>query len=65
MQIIRADVLGFCFGVRRAVEYALKALEENKDKKVYSLGPLIHNEIVRFHLTELLCLSIVPLQLLT
>lgn len=44
MKIIRASVLGFCFGVRRAVELAEKALSENKEKSVYSLGPLIHNE---------------------
>ncbi len=44
MEIIRASVLGFCFGVRRAVELAEKALSENSDKTVYSLGPLIHNE---------------------
>ena len=44
MEIVRASVLGFCFGVRRAVELAEKALLENKDKTVYSLGPLIHNE---------------------
>ena len=44
MEIIRASVLGFCFGVRRAVELAEKALLENPGKKVYSLGPLIHNE---------------------
>lgn len=44
MKIIRASVLGFCFGVRRAVELAEKALDENPDKTVYSLGPLIHNE---------------------
>ena len=44
MEIVRASVLGFCFGVRRAVELAEKALAENKDKTVYSLGPLIHNE---------------------
>ena len=44
MEIIRASVLGFCFGVRRAVELAEKALAENTDKTVYSLGPLIHNE---------------------
>ena len=44
MEIIRASVLGFCFGVRRAVELAEKALAENSDKTVYSLGPLIHNE---------------------
>ena len=44
MEIIRASVLGFCFGVRRAVELAEKALADNPGKKVYSLGPLIHNE---------------------
>ena len=44
MEIIRASVLGFCFGVRRAVELAEKALAENPGKKVFSLGPLIHNE---------------------
>jgi len=46
MKIIRASVLGFCFGVRRAVELAEKALAENPEKTVYSLGPLIHNENV-------------------
>lgn len=44
MKVVRASVLGFCFGVRRAVELAEKALEENQGRKVYSLGPLIHNE---------------------
>lgn len=44
MRVVRASVLGFCFGVRRAVELAEKALEENQGQKVYSLGPLIHNE---------------------
>ena len=43
MKVIRAKVLGFCFGVRRAVELAEQALEENNGT-VYSLGPLIHNE---------------------
>lgn len=44
MQVIRSEVMGFCFGVRRAVEWAQKALLENSQDKVYSLGPLIHNE---------------------
>ena len=43
MKIIRAKVLGFCFGVRRAVDLAEDALRASKDT-VYSLGPLIHNE---------------------
>jgi len=44
MKIIRASVMGFCFGVRRAVELAEKALAEHPGQKVFSLGPLIHNE---------------------
>jgi 4-hydroxy-3-methylbut-2-enyl diphosphate reductase len=52
MKVIRASVLGFCFGVRRAVELAEKALNENPQKKVYSLGPLIHNESVLKSLGE-------------
>ena len=46
MTVIRSEVMGFCFGVRRAVELAEKALRENPDKKVYALGALIHNESV-------------------
>lgn len=45
MNIIKADTLGYCMGVRRAVESAEVALKEYKDKTVYSLGPLIHNQI--------------------
>ncbi len=52
MKIIRASVMGFCFGVRRAVELAEKALLENPGKKVYSLGPLIHNENALHSLEE-------------
>lgn len=33
--------VGFCSGVRRAIKLALKAVES--EKKVYTLGPLIHN----------------------
>ena len=45
MEIIKASVVGFCFGVKRAVEIAENVLQENIDSKnkVYSLGPLIHN----------------------
>ena len=44
MNIKRAEILGFCFGVRRAVNLAVSALKDNQGKKIYSLGPLIHNE---------------------
>lgn len=44
MKVILADNSGFCFGVERAINETLKVIE-NKDK-VYSLGPLIHNNQV-------------------
>lgn len=49
MEIVRADIMGFCSGVRRAVESAKTALDENdksKKGKVYTFGPLIHNPTV-------------------
>ncbi|MBP3201361.1 MAG: 4-hydroxy-3-methylbut-2-enyl diphosphate reductase [Lachnospiraceae bacterium] len=46
MNIVVAKSAGFCFGVKRAVVEAYKVLDENAGKKIYSIGPLIHNEIV-------------------
>ena len=42
MQIIVSDNAGFCFGVKNAVDLALNTAGEN----VYTLGELIHNEMV-------------------
>lgn len=42
--IIRSEVLGFCMGVKRAVDMAEEALLEHEGKKIFMLGPLIHNE---------------------
>ena len=39
MKVIRARSLGYCMGVRRAVSIA----EAEAGKKVYTMGPLIHN----------------------
>src|SRR5437868_2740847 len=43
--IILAEVAGFCFGVQRAVDIALKAREERYGK-LSTLGPIIHNHQV-------------------
>lgn len=45
MNIILADKSGFCFGVERAVTEAISARNKFK-KRVYTLGPLIHNNDV-------------------
>jgi len=41
LEIIKAKILGFCMGVRRAVEIA--AEEAKRTASVCTLGPLIHN----------------------
>lgn len=47
-KIILAKYAGFCFGVQRAVEEALK-IQKKYQKKIYTLGPLIHNnDVVRY-----------------
>lgn len=42
---------GFCFGVQNAVEIAENALK--KGEKVYSLGPIVHNDMEMERLTSL------------
>ena len=41
MSIEVAKSAGFCFGVDRAVQMVYQLLDEGK--KVYTLGPIIHN----------------------
>jgi (E)-4-hydroxy-3-methyl-but-2-enyl pyrophosphate reductase len=43
-KIIKAEHIGFCFGVKRAIAAAEGLLKENK--KTCSLGPIIHNSFV-------------------
>jgi 4-hydroxy-3-methylbut-2-enyl diphosphate reductase len=42
MRLFVAKSAGFCFGVRRAMDMALRAAKKNS-AHLYSLGPLIHN----------------------
>lgn len=44
MEVTVAKSAGFCFGVKRAVDMVYD--EALKSKKVYTLGPIIHNEQV-------------------
>ncbi|MDR1030979.1 MAG: 4-hydroxy-3-methylbut-2-enyl diphosphate reductase [Treponema sp.] len=44
MRLIKAEVLGYCMGVRRAVSLATEALKAAAGvHPVYTVGPLIHN----------------------
>jgi len=42
MEVRVAKHAGFCFGVRRAIDMAFKALSETQGP-IFSLGPIIHN----------------------
>ena len=44
MEVIVAKSAGFCFGVKRAVDTVYAEVE--KGKKIYTYGPIIHNEEV-------------------
>ena len=47
-KVILAENAGFCFGVQRAVEEALK-IQKKYNKRIYTLGPLIHNnDVVKY-----------------
>lgn len=60
MKVVRANAAGFCSGVRRALETAEKVLVESEHKltlagkqpKVYTLGPIVHNQSVVEHLAK-------------
>ena len=42
--VIMAKEVGFCFGVKRAINLTKQALDERKD--VFILGDLVHNKRV-------------------
>ncbi len=41
-----AKVAGFCFGVKRAVEVVYEQVRRYEGQKIYTYGPIIHNEEV-------------------
>ena len=49
MEIIKVNSAGFCFGVKRAVKLAIEASEKYNGDKIYTIGPIIHNnDVVNF-----------------
>jgi 4-hydroxy-3-methylbut-2-enyl diphosphate reductase len=50
MKIVRAEVLGFCFGVNRAVE--MIETETRERGRLYTLGAIVHNAHVVEGLAE-------------
>jgi len=51
MKVITAKSAGFCFGVNRAVEMVRELAQ--KGERVYTLGPIIHNDFVVKELEQL------------
>ena len=46
MQVELAKTAGFCFGVKRAVDTVYEQIKHHKNQKIYTYGPIIHNEEV-------------------
>ena len=46
MEVVKAKSAGFCFGVKKAMETVYQQIESNQGKRIYTFGPLIHNEEV-------------------
>ena len=46
MEVRLAKTAGFCFGVKRAVDTVYQQVEQCKNEKIYTFGPIIHNEEV-------------------
>ena len=46
MNVELAKTAGFCFGVKRAVDTVYKQIEKHQDEKIFTYGPIIHNEEV-------------------
>ncbi|MEE1314419.1 MAG: 4-hydroxy-3-methylbut-2-enyl diphosphate reductase [Faecalimonas sp.] len=48
MEVRLAKTAGFCFGVKRAVETVYEQVKEKRGSRIYTYGPIIHNqEVVR------------------
>ncbi|MBE6871028.1 MAG: bifunctional 4-hydroxy-3-methylbut-2-enyl diphosphate reductase/30S ribosomal protein S1 [Ruminococcaceae bacterium] len=52
MNIVVAETAGFCFGVERAVDIAMKIADGEKNGRVFTYGELIHNPQVNATLAE-------------
>lgn len=52
MEIFLDENAGFCFGVKNAVEKAFKEVALKHDRKIFTYGPLIHNNQVIGKLKE-------------
>ena len=46
MNVELAKTAGFCFGVKRAVDTVYQQIEQYQGEKIFTYGPIIHNEEV-------------------
>ena len=46
MNVELAKTAGFCFGVKRAVDTVYQQIEQYRGEKIFTYGPIIHNEEV-------------------
>ena len=52
-KVIRADEMGFCMGVQRAVSIVQAVADSNDGIRAATLGPIIHNQQIVDRFTDL------------
>lgn len=52
LQIYLARHFGFCYGVENAIDIAFRTIEENRDKRIFLLSEMIHNQQVNKDLLQ-------------
>ena len=52
MEVTIAKEAGFCFGVKRATDRLEEAIAKQNGERLYTLGPLIHNDVYNGWLAE-------------
>ena len=46
MEVIFAESMGYCMGVKKAMQMTYNVIEKEKEKRIFTFGPLIHNRSV-------------------
>lgn len=46
MEVIFAESMGYCMGVKKAMQMTYNVIEKEKGKRIFTFGPLIHNRSV-------------------
>ena len=53
LTLLLAQEFGFCYGVERAIDYAYQTRRRFPDRRIFLIGPIVHNRFVNRQLEEM------------